>query len=113
MELFDLTPILKAVLTFCITMVTLVVLPLLNQKLGRARTETLLTWVGVFVNAAEQIFRGTGMGEAKKAYVLQMLNEKGYDVELDEIDALIEAAVLELKREYGVLITDPEVGANG
>jgi hypothetical protein len=45
------------------------------------------------------IYKESGMGKEKKAYVLQYLNKKGFTVDLDTIDNLIENAVLELNAE--------------
>ena len=58
-------------------------------------------WVKIAVTAAEQIYRGSGRGEEKKAYVLNWLAEHGITLDEDRIDALIEAAVYELN--HGVL----------
>ena len=43
------------------------------------------------------IYNGTGRGEEKKAYVVKFLNSKGFTLNTEEIDNLIEAAVLKLK----------------
>lgn len=45
------------------------------------------------------IFTESGMGKQKKAYVLEYLNKKGFTVDYDTIDNLIENAVLELNAE--------------
>jgi hypothetical protein len=45
------------------------------------------------------IYNESGMGVQKKAYVLQFLNKKGFTVDLDTIDNIIENAVLELNAE--------------
>ena len=55
----------------------------------------------VAVEAAEMIYVGTGRGEEKKAYVVQYLNSKGYTLDADSINNLIESAVLELKTRNG------------
>lgn len=39
------------------------------------------------------------MGKQKKEYVLEYLNKKGFTVDYDTIDNLIENAVLELNAE--------------
>ena len=44
------------------------------------------------------IYNSAGRGEEKKAYVIQYLNEKGFNLDTATIDALIESAVLELKQ---------------
>ena len=95
----DLTPIIEAVITLCVTLVTLFLIPWLNRVAGEKKTEDILKWVDIFVRAAEQIYRESGMGEKKKAYVLKRLAEKGYNLDLDAVDDMIEAAVLKLNRE--------------
>jgi hypothetical protein len=45
------------------------------------------------------IFNESGMGKQKKEYVLEYLNKKGFTVDYDTIDNLIENAVLELNAE--------------
>lgn len=95
----DITFIVEAIITIVVFAVGTFLLPWIKQKIGTAKTAELLRWVGIFVRAAEQIFRESGMGEQKKAYVLQKLQEKGYSLDIDAIDDMIEAAVLDLNRE--------------
>ena len=45
------------------------------------------------------IYNGAGRGQEKKAYVVKFLNSKGFTLNPEEIDNIIEAAVLELKLE--------------
>lgn len=45
------------------------------------------------------IYKESGMGPQKKAYVLEFLNRKGFTVDLDTLDNIIENAVLELNAE--------------
>jgi len=97
----DITPIFQAVISVVAFAITAVVIPWLSKKIGAAKTNELLSWVKIFVEAAEQIYRESGMGEKKKAYVLNRLQEKGYDLDLEAIDDMIEAAVLELNMEAG------------
>lgn len=47
---------------------------------------------------SKKILIGAGRGEEKKAYVLDYRNRKGYKLDSDTIDKLIESAVLELKK---------------
>lgn len=53
--------------------------------------------MSIAVSAAEQIYVGSGRGEEKKAYVLEFLNSKGFTVDMDSLDKLIESAVYALK----------------
>ena len=76
--------------------ITYVLVPYFKSRTTAAQQESLNFWVSVAVNAAEQIFAGSGLGEQKKQYVLQFLNGKGIKVSAAQLDALIEAAVFEL-----------------
>lgn len=67
----------------------------------RQQQAEINAWVKIAVTAAEQIYRGSGRGEEKKAYVLNWLAEHGITLDEERIDALIEAAVYELN--HGVL----------
>lgn len=69
----------------------------MKTKVSAEQLETIKFWVNIAVEAAEMIYTGTGRGEEKKAYVLKFLNSKGFTLNTEEIDNLIEAAVLKLK----------------
>lgn len=97
--MIDITTIIQAVITILVFVVSTFLLPWIRQKIGDGKTEELLRWVGIFVRAAEQIYNESGMGVQKKAYVLEKLQEKGYNLDLEAVDDMIEAAVLELNRE--------------
>ena len=45
------------------------------------------------------IFKETGMGKEKKQYVVNFLKAQGFSLDFDELDKMIEAAVLELNKE--------------
>ena len=51
-------------------------------------------------SVAEQIYVGAGRGEEKKAYVLEWLAARNITVDTDKLDAMIEAAVYELGKEF-------------
>ena len=93
----DLTPVITAVLTLAVALVTTFLIPYLRARLTAEQLDTIKRWVNIAVRAAEMIFSGTGQGAAKKAYVVDFLNSKGFTLNEKEIDNLIEAAVLELK----------------
>lgn len=93
----DLTDIIVAVLTLISALITAFVIPYLKTKVDSDKFEKIKAWVKVAVEAAEMIYVGTGRGEEKKAYVVQYLNSKGYTLDADSINNLIESAVLELK----------------
>lgn len=95
----DLTPVFGAVITLVFFGIGTFLIPLIKQKLGEAKTEDLMRWIKIFVKAAEQIFQESGLGEKKKQYVLDRLAEKGYTIDTEALNEMIEAAVLELNRE--------------
>ena len=98
---FDITPIVEAVAAALCAVVTCVLVPYIKSKTTAQQQAEINAWVKIAVTAAEQIYRGSGRGEEKKAYVLNWLAEHGITLDEDRIDALIEAAVYELN--HGVL----------
>jgi len=95
--MIDLTNIISAVITLIIAVITTFLIPYLKSKVDEMKFENIKTWVKVAVEAAEMIYTGTGRGEEKKAYVMQYLNSKGYTIDTESINNLIESAVHELK----------------
>lgn len=95
----DLTEIIKAVVTLLALLITTFLIPFLKAKIGADKLEKLLVYVKIAVEAAEQIFKESGMGAAKKEYVANYLAQLGYKLDQDALDVLIESAVLEMKNE--------------
>ena len=94
----DITPIIRAGLLLIGAVITAVIVPLIRAKLSEQQLANVQTWVKVAVEAAEQIYKGTGRGQDKKAFVLDFLDKKGLTLDFPSIDNMIEAAVLELKK---------------
>ena len=92
----NLTEIILAVITLIGAILTTFVLPVLKNKLTAQQQEKLNMAIRIGVFAAEQLF---AHGDEKKKYVQNLLSDKGYDVNLIEIDAAIEAMVRELKMQ--------------
>lgn len=93
----DATPIIEAGLTLIAAVITAFIVPYIKSKTSEAQQKKLTALVEIAVMAAEQIFRETGMGKQKKAYVLNWLSERGVTVDESKLDALIESAVYSLK----------------
>lgn len=105
----DITSIVEAVLALIGAVITVFVIPWLKSKTDAAKLEKIKMWVTVAVEAAEQLYVGSGRGAEKKAYVLEFLKSKGFNLEWDEIDAMIEAAVFNLPKYIeGVLVEDKQ-----
>ena len=69
-----------------------------NGKISENQSYMIKLIINTAVKAAEQLYN-SDEGKEKKAYVINLLKEQGLDVDLPEIDAAIEAAVLELHRQ--------------
>lgn len=96
--MIDITEILKYAILLVLAVCSAFVIPYLKANLGGEKFAALQKWIKVGVQAAEMIFRESGMGTTKKEYVLEFLKSKGYTVDTETINNLIESAVLELKR---------------
>ena len=94
----DLTQIILAIITLIFGLITRYAIPWLKAKLDERQYDVLNGLVRVGVFAAEQIFTSDQWKE-KKQYVVDLLKDKGYDVDSVAVDALIESTVKELKSE--------------
>ena len=88
----DLTSIANAVIALIATIITAFVIPWIRSKTTAAQFEKIKMWVTVAVEAAEQLYTGSGRGAEKKAYVVEFLNSKGFKIDAETLDKLIEAA---------------------
>lgn len=97
----DITKIIESVITLAVAIITAFVIPYIKGKMNANQLAILKVWVNVAVQAAEQLF-STEQGKEKKEYVEKFIAEKGFVVDYDSLNNLIESAVLELHKElYG------------
>lgn len=96
--MIDITQVVSCVITLLTTIISVFVIPILKNKLDQQRMTRLNAIVDIAVYAAEQMFTPEQWAE-KKEWVQNWLNARGYDANLDDIDALIEAAVKRLRIE--------------
>lgn len=94
----DITPIVNAVIALVAAVISVFLIPWIKGKIETEKLNQIMSWVTIAVEAAEQIYRESGMGAKKKAYVLDFLAKKGITLDVDSIDAMIESAVLDLKQ---------------
>ena len=99
--MIDITTILCGIMTVGWGILLAFVIPAIKRSTTIAQQEEINYWVYIAVQAAEQLYKGSGMGKQKKQAVLDFLKEHGYYVDEMAIDAMIEAAVYQLNR--GVL----------
>lgn len=99
--MIDLTPLINAAIAVVATAATVFLIPWLKRKTNEQDRAELLAWAEIAVAAAQQLYHHLD-GEDRKAYVLDFLEGKGYDVNSMEVDAAIEAAVLALHQALEV-----------
>ena len=95
----DYTLLFEGILTVLFALITLYVVPWIKTKLSAEDLNEIMKWVKIAVQAAEMIYKESGMGEIKKAYVKKFLSDKNIHFDEMDIDTLIEGAVLELKEQ--------------
>ena len=93
----DYTMLFEGIITVIVALITLFVIPWIKSKLSAEQLAEVIKWVKIAVQAAEMIFKESGMGEQKKAYVVKFLNDLGISYDAEQIDSMIESAVLGLK----------------
>ncbi len=76
-------------------------IPYIKERTTKEQRDNMCFWVKVAVNSAEMIFAEKGQGKLKKEYVLEFLNNRGFNITAHELDVLIEAAVKELNIVMG------------
>lgn len=79
-------------------LVPLILLIVAGYLLKTFRSNEVIKWVGIAVNAAEQIFEH-GMNDEKFAYVSEWISNK-FKISEADLKNLIESAVYELKKPY-------------
>lgn len=92
-----------AVISLLGVVITRYVIPYIKANTDNEKLSEYQDWAILAVNAAEMIFAGQGLGEQKKAYVVDFLtkqfNEKKVVITEQQLNILIEAAVKQLKLE--------------
>lgn len=96
----DITTIIEAVFALIAAVITAIVIPYIKSKTTAQEQTEINAWVKIAVSAAEQIYNGSGRGAEKKAYVLNWLLQHGVTVDESKLDAMIEAAVYDLKAGF-------------
>ena len=92
----DLTDVVSAIITLIVALLTTFLIPYLRKKLKEEDFNTIKMWVEIAVKAAEMIFVGTNRGAEKKQYVMDFLKTKGFNLDEESVNNLIESAVQEL-----------------
>lgn len=92
----DITPIIQAVIALVFVVIGIIAIPWIKSRTTSDQLKEIMSWVNIAVLAAEQIYKGIGRGEEKKNYVLDFLKSKGFYIDAEKIDAMIESEVAKL-----------------
>ena len=102
----DVTNIISAIITLISAIIVTILIPYFKAKTTAQTQNNLMIIIKAAVLAAEQIFKGTGLGKEKKEYVLQYLKDKGIKIDtnsvLKDVDNMIESVVYEMNKEKAV-----------
>jgi len=94
--------ILKIVISVCSALITIYLIPYLYTLKEDKKYASLVAMVEVAVKAAEQTFRESGQGAAKKEEVIKFVSEwmtnKGVTISQEQLSQIIECAVYQLKK---------------
>ena len=96
--MIDLTPIFEAILALLAALVTYKLIPWIKARTTESQQAILMATVRTLVYAAEQLY-GAGKGKEKFAYVRQKLQEKGFDIDVDAIEAAVKEITIEIAKE--------------
>ena len=97
----DYTQIIAAVIALISALVSAFLIPWIKTKIDADKLQTVQAYVEIGVKAAEQLYAASE-GDKKKEYVISFLEGKGIKFDVETVDKLIEAAVLQLHHElYG------------
>lgn len=104
----DFTPIIKAFIALLAALVTYKLIPWIKSKTTESQQSYLRAMVRMLVFSAEQLY-GAGNGKEKMDYVQKRLREKGYDVDVDEIEAAVGEYLnysTSVEHCYGITVKD-------
>ena len=94
--------ILKIVASVCAALITAYIVPYLKTLKEDKRYESLVAMVYTAVRAAEQTFKESGQGAAKKeevmTFVADWIERHGIKISTYQLDQLIECAVYQMKQ---------------
>ena len=96
--MIDLTDIIQAAIALIVALITYKVIPWIKAKTTESQQAVLMATVRTLVYAAEQLY-GAGKGKEKFTYVRQKLQEKGFDVDVDAIEAAVKEITIEIAKE--------------
>lgn len=95
--MIDITPIINSLFALAAAIATAFLIPWIKSKTTEAQRDNIIALVKIAVAAAEQLCNAGKVGD-KKQYVIDYLASKNLKIDANELDKLIEAAVLEINK---------------
>ena len=93
----DITDIVVSLVGLAFLILTGYLIPYIKSKTSVDQWATIQFWTKIAVHAAEQIYKGSGLGETKKKYVEQFLNNM-FTIDEAKLDNVIESEVHNLNQ---------------
>ena len=93
---YNITTIIQAVFALIAAVITVIVIPYIKSKTTAQQQTDIEGWVRVAVSAAEQLYKGSGRGDEKKAFVLDWLKKRHIAVDEAKLDAMSVGGLLGL-----------------
>lgn len=86
--MIDLTPIFQAIITLIAALIAYKLVPWIKARTSNAQQANLSAMVKILVYAAEQLY-GSGNGKEKLEYVKRGLEQRGFTVDVAQIEAAV------------------------
>lgn len=96
--MIDLTPIINALILVLAAILAKYLVPWIKTNLTANQTDQLMKWAEIAAAAAQQLYWDLD-GEKRKEHALELLAEKGFDINSAEVLNALEAAVLKLHKK--------------
>lgn len=104
----DLTTIANALIALAAAIITTFIIPWIRSKTTENQRRDIFAWVDVAVKAAEQLYKGPGLGAQKKRFVLNYIKSKGYTLDDMSVELALEAAVKEITEREALIYADED-----
>ena len=100
--MFDLTPLVQAIIALAATAITVFLIPWLRERFGNEKLVKAKGWVEIAVLAAEKLY-GDGNGDAKLQYAENFLAEHNIKLDFDTLKAMIDAEIKKMEQAEPVV----------
>ena len=97
--MIDLTELLSSIITLGFSLITAFLIPYIRKQLTNEQLKELDFWMNVGVKSAEMIYAEKGKGSEKKEFVKSFLAQRGFNLDPDVLEDLIESGVHDLNKK--------------